>query len=161
MLVRENELKHYGILGMKWGVRRYQNEDGSLTEAGKKRYDKDMKRGIDRMDRRERYIAKKTKDVKQAAKLGTMTNIRRAANIDAENKKVRDFNKKIRENPENLVKFGKITGKQRVATIAGSSAASAGAAFLGYVLTEELLFTALPPVAIAAGGAYIYHLTKR
>lgn len=30
-------LAHYGIKGMKWGVRRYQNEDGSLTEAGKKR----------------------------------------------------------------------------------------------------------------------------
>lgn len=31
-------LEHHGILGMKWGVRRYQNEDGSLTSAGKQRY---------------------------------------------------------------------------------------------------------------------------
>lgn len=34
----DNELNHYGIKGMRWGVRRYQNEDGSLTSAGKKRY---------------------------------------------------------------------------------------------------------------------------
>lgn len=35
-----NELYHWGIKGQKWGVRRYRNEDGTLTEAGKKRYSK-------------------------------------------------------------------------------------------------------------------------
>lgn len=38
------ELTHHGILGQKWGVRRYQNQDGSLTAAGKKRLEqKDAK----------------------------------------------------------------------------------------------------------------------
>ena len=35
----DNHLEHHGIVGMKWGVRRYQNYDGSLTAAGKRRYD--------------------------------------------------------------------------------------------------------------------------
>ena len=33
----QNELYHHGVLGQKWGVRRYQNSDGSLTSAGKRR----------------------------------------------------------------------------------------------------------------------------
>ncbi len=38
--MNNNELQHHGVKGMKWGVRRYQNEDGSLTPAGKKRFEK-------------------------------------------------------------------------------------------------------------------------
>ena len=40
----EDFLEHHGILGMKWGIRRYQNSDGSLTAAGRKRY------GVDEND---------------------------------------------------------------------------------------------------------------
>lgn len=40
----EDILEHHGILGMKWGIRRYQNSDGSLTAAGRKRY------GVDEND---------------------------------------------------------------------------------------------------------------
>ena len=35
---QDQDLVHHGVLGMKWGVRRYQNKDGSLTAAGRKRY---------------------------------------------------------------------------------------------------------------------------
>lgn len=36
--INKDELEHFGIKGQKWGIRRYQNPDGTLTEAGKKRY---------------------------------------------------------------------------------------------------------------------------
>lgn len=38
-----NELYHWGIKGMKWGVRRYQNKDGTLTDKGQKRYERDQR----------------------------------------------------------------------------------------------------------------------
>lgn len=37
-----DDLQHWGIKGMKWGQRRYQNKDGSLTPAGQKRYNKEL-----------------------------------------------------------------------------------------------------------------------
>lgn len=35
-----NELYHHGIIGQKWGIRRFQNKDGTLTDAGRERYNK-------------------------------------------------------------------------------------------------------------------------
>lgn len=64
----EKELLHWGIKGMKWGVRRYQNKDGTLTPAGKKRYnsnfeseaksmsDQELRSKINRMNLEKRYI---------------------------------------------------------------------------------------------------------
>lgn len=43
-IIRNGELYHHGVIGMKWGIRRYQNKDGTLTAAGKKRYDKEMEK---------------------------------------------------------------------------------------------------------------------
>lgn len=62
-LVRNDELCHHGIKGMKWGVRRFQNSDGTLTAQGKQRY-KDYK--SDQSTRRSltRHVAADKKNLK-------------------------------------------------------------------------------------------------
>lgn len=47
----DDELMHYGIKGMKWGVRRYQRKDGSLTSAGKNRYNENYTEKQRKQDR--------------------------------------------------------------------------------------------------------------
>jgi hypothetical protein len=49
VITLSNELQHHGIKGQKWGVRRFQNTDGSLTAEGKKRYSvNDYQQAIDK-----------------------------------------------------------------------------------------------------------------
>lgn len=52
----DDYVTHHGVLGQKWGVRRYQNADGSLTEAGKKKYSKRFNKAYSEyMDSKEGY----------------------------------------------------------------------------------------------------------
>lgn len=61
----DGELYHWGIRGMKWGVRRYQNKDGSLTKAGRKRYDAEN----EKLKEREKTIKNRESVSKKLSKL--------------------------------------------------------------------------------------------
>ena len=78
----EQELYHYGVLGMHWGIRRYQNADGSLTDKGKRHYgvgsdigSSDRKsRAIDAAQVSEKIerLSKKTPTEKRMAKINQL-----------------------------------------------------------------------------------------
>lgn len=53
--MEETYLAHHGVKGQKWGVRRYQNSDGSLTSAGKKKYDSISNKYNRQLERAHRY----------------------------------------------------------------------------------------------------------
>ena len=57
-----SELYHHGILGMKWGIRRYQNKDGSLTAAGRKRYAKEEYKNNKKIAKEKYRAAKESAD---------------------------------------------------------------------------------------------------
>lgn len=104
-LIYESELKHHGIKGQKWGVRRFRNNDGSLTPAGKKRYS-----AKEQMQKDEFGLTKKEAKFK----------IKTAKKIDAKNHKVllststgknwdnvKDANRKAVENDKTIKKLEK------------------------------------------------------
>ena len=88
----QNELYHYGILGQKWGVRRYQNPDGSLTSAGKKKYG--TKTNFEKVQAAKKRAEKKATIDKARQK----ANARTQAEIDKYNKITTSKLKKLSKN---------------------------------------------------------------
>lgn len=168
------ELYHHGIKGMKWGVRRFQNKDGSLTGAGRKRYSDNsdlarQKAAVDRA-RKSRKMAKKTYD--KAANL--YSNVPLASNkakmkaakaeFDAKNADYKlkkfdyDTNKETARIRDNDVKFDN-KSKHRLRLEEqykkmGLSAEEAQAAANNRIRTEKLL-AASATLTVAACAAYV------
>ena len=115
ILTQDNELIHWGIKGMRWGQRRYQNKDGSLTPAGKKRYDKEteelkareriiknkerVRAKLDKLDAKKAELAAREKALKDAEEADRLKKLGKKVNAEDETPKVGpDVKKKSAKN---------------------------------------------------------------
>ena len=128
--ISDGKLYHHGILGMKWGVRRFQTKSGSLTSAGKKRY----------QTREEQKVQKKRAKALEKARETRKTN----AEKEAEKQKILRSGKaedilKIKDslsNEELSRAIDRISLEQRLTSLANKPESSKGKEFVTKHLGE-------------------------
>lgn len=113
---QQEHLSHHGIKGQRWGIRRYQNADGSLTAAGKKRYDRGtLETNTKKED--EHRLSNRQKLLRNSG-IGVAITTVALGTVYAVGKKIGNF--RLEDLPDNLVTKGK-TLFQRAASSEPSS----------------------------------------
>lgn len=165
-----DELYHHGIIGQKWGIRRYQNPDGTLTDAGRKRYYKELRKTVTNNDYRSQATKMRNDlDKEVGGDKGTskarLKEIKRLRNEETEEENKLQLRKAV--NPNKWVKEDNRKAALAVGATAGTAAAlsAAGSGFSLPALSSSLgagaakaaigaLGAGAVSTSLAAGGAF-------
>jgi hypothetical protein len=130
---------HHGIKGMRWGVRRYQNKDGTLTKAGQKRYNKEL----EKLKEEKKIIKNK---IATKAKLDKLDSMKKEIDDLKNNKNDSKSDKKM-TNEELISSINRLQlERQYSQLVAQTQTVSKGKQF-----TKDFLDKAATPAAIEAG----------
>lgn len=154
-------LEHHGIKGQKWGVRRFQNADGSLTDAGRKRYDVDIDRAKSDVKKAKRRMADAT-DAYNKATLGGMVYDKKAVDalnkatdgVDWAKRKLSSEKAKAKMNAETKDKSKRRLKLEEEYRAKGMSSEEAEVAAYRRAKTEKII-AVTAGVAITAATAYV------
>lgn len=146
-----NYLQHHGILGMKWGVRRYQNADGTLTSEGRKR-----KKQEKHNDKISYYVGEKRLsrriDMMEDQMTADLASVKRQRQFSVGQRSlVRKETMDALNNPSMTTAIGKATIKGRTLSTIGAFTTSGAAYVAAYAAGSAIPLAAIPASTIAAG----------
>lgn len=144
-------LAHHGIKGMHWGVRRFQNSDGTLTDAGKRRYAIQDARKYYKINRLQRAREKTDND-----------KVKKSLDEEIRRTKTRSDRKQALLSKKDIDVGREIVAKHRLNWAGANTAAKAALTAAGaYALYKNPNTRALAPLALAGGAALTYGSAKK
>ena len=166
--IKMEELYHHGVKGQRWGFRRYQNADGSLTPAGKKRYGtkanfekvqkaKLVAKGKDPKTQREKAREKaNARTEKELAKYRKKSGIKDEPETQQQKKTMKDFsNEELKAMTDRMtIEKNYIDAKRNLASVKPQKVNK------GKEFAKDIFENAIKPAAVNAGKAYLEKAMK-